>query len=163
MSSLHFFIISPIAFILRQISICMKNRLNWLILLLVLVIGISSLKAQQIDSMMNVYALGSPKEKVHIHFDRPQYNKGDTIWYKVYLMVVNEVSNISKNIYLEWYDSTGTLIKQTVSPLYQSTAHGAFDIPVNYKGNSLQVKAFTKWMLNDDSVFIYKKSPSIQV
>lgn len=115
-------------------------------------------KSQQIDSMMTVYAEGFPKEKMHIHFDRSRYNIGDTVWYKVYLLSANELSPLSKNLYVEWYDSTGVLIKQTVAPLFQSTAKGSFEIPATYKGSFLHVKAFTRWMLNDEEAYLYQRN-----
>jgi hypothetical protein len=128
-------------------------------ILCLLLFGIGNgVKAQQIDSMMSVYAEGFPKEKIHIHFDRPVYNTGDTLYYKVYLLSGNEPSVLSKNLYVEWYDTTGTLIKQTVAPLYQATAKGSFEIPANYGGGFLHVKAFTRWMLNDDVAYIYQKN-----
>lgn len=114
--------------------------------------------SQQLDSMMNVYAEGAPKEKIHLHFDRPRYNTGDTLFYKAYLLAVNEPSVLSKNLYVEWYDTAGVLVKQTVSPLYQSTAKGSFEIPANYNGGFLHVKAFTRWMLNDDIAFLFQKN-----
>ncbi|WP_026751713.1 hypothetical protein [Sediminibacterium sp. C3] len=124
-----------------------------------LVFGVSTVaNAQQIDSMMSVYAEGFPKEKIHVHFDRPVYNTGDTLFYKVYLLAGNEPSVLSKNLYVEWYDTTGTLIKQTVAPLYQATAKGSFEVPANYGGGFLHVKAFTRWMLNDDVAYLFQKN-----
>jgi len=113
---------------------------------------------QEIDSMLSVYADGFPKEKIHIHFDRPRYNTGDTLFYKAYLLAVNEPSFLSKNLYVEWYDTDGVLIKQTVSPLFQATAKGSFEIPGTYKGGFLHVKAFTRWMLNDDIAYLFQKN-----
>jgi len=125
-------------------------------LLFLIILGTSSVKAQLIDSMMNVYVQGFPKEKMHIHFDKQVYNADETIWYKVYIMTGNELSPLSKNVYVEWYDTAGKLIKQTVAPLFQATAKGAFEIPINYKGDFVHVKAFTRWMLND-TTFLYEK------
>ena len=116
---------------------------------------------QQIDSMMAVYAEHFPSEKMHIHFDKTIYNKEETIWYKIYILSGNELSSLSKNVYVEWYDTTGKMIKQTVAPLYQSTAKGAFEIPANYTGNFLHVKAYTRWMLNDDPAFMYEKELTV--
>jgi hypothetical protein len=114
--------------------------------------------AQHVDSMMNIYAEQFPTEKMHIHFDRTIYNKEETIWYKIYILSsAGELTTLSKNVYVEWYDTTGKMIKQTVAPLYQSTAKGSFDIPRDYAGNFLRVKAFTRWMLNDDPAFSYAK------
>jgi hypothetical protein len=95
---------------------------------------------------------------MHIHFDRTIYNKEETIWYKIYILSsAGELTTLSKNVYVEWYDTTGKMIKQTVAPLYQSTAKGSFDIPHDYSGNFIRVKAFTRWMLNDDPAFAYEK------
>ena len=125
-------------------------------ILFFIIFGISTAKAQVLDSMMNVYALGFPKEKMHIHFDKQIYNPDESIWYKVYIMAGNELSPLSKNVYVEWYDTEGKLIKQTVAPLFQATAKGSFEIPLNYKGDFIHVKAFTSWMLND-TTFLYEK------
>ncbi len=129
-------------------------------ILFLIFFGISAGKAQLIDSMMNVYVQGFPKEKMHIHFDKQLYNPDETIWYKVYIMTGTQLSPLSKNVYVEWYDPEGKLLKQTVAPLFQATAKGAFDIPVNYKGNFVHLKAYTRWMLND-SAFIYEKDIQI--
>ncbi len=116
---------------------------------------------QQIDSMLTTYAERFPKEKIHIHFDRSLYNKSETIWYKVYLLSGNELSTLSKNVYVEWYDTTGKMVKQTVAPLFQSTAKGSFDIPSDYAGNFIHVKAYTRWMLNDDTAFLYQRTLAV--
>jgi hypothetical protein len=113
--------------------------------------------AQQLDSIMDAHANIFPKEKVHIHFDKQLYNKDETIWYKLYLLAEYVPSPLSKNIYVNWYDTEGKMLRQTVAPLFQSTAKGSFDIPVDYKGEFVRVKAYTSWMLNDDTSFIYQR------
>lgn len=117
--------------------------------------------SQQIDSMMSVYAEQFPTEKIHIHFDKSIYNKEETIWYKIYILSGTELTGLSKNVYVEWYDTTGRMLKQTVAPLYQSTAKGSFDVPVDYSGNFIHVKAYTRWMLNDDSAYAYSRNLTI--
>ncbi len=116
---------------------------------------------QMIDSTLATYADKFPTEKIHIHFDKSIYNKEETIWYKIYILSGTDLSPLSKNVYVEWYDTTGKMIKQTVAPLFQSTAKGAFEIPADYKGNFIHVKAFTRWMLNDDSAFTYERELTI--
>lgn len=107
--------------------------------------------------MMAVYAAKFPAEKMHIQFDKGLYNREETIWYKIYLISGTQLSALSKNVYVEWYDTSGHMIKQTVAPLYQSTARGSFDIPADYKGNFIHVKAYTRWMLNGDPDFLYQR------
>ena len=88
--------------------------------------------SQQIDSVMSIYDEQFPNEKMHIHFDKLTYNKEETIWYKIYILAGSELSPLSKNVYVEWYDTTGKMISQTVAPLFQSTAKGSFELPAGY-------------------------------
>ena len=113
--------------------------------------------AQRLDSMMMEYELTAPIEKVHLHFDKNIYNKDETIFFKGYIRTGNEPSQLSKNLYVEWYDTTGKLIKQTVSPVFQSSAKGSFELPAGFTGNFVHVKAYTTWMLNHDTDFVFKK------
>ena len=113
--------------------------------------------AQQIDSLMTVYAEWSPKEKFHLHFDKSAYNKEETIWYKVYIMDDQGLTQLSKNVYVEWYDTTGKMIRQTAAPLFQSTAKGSFELPADYTGNFIRVKAYTQWSLNDEPEFQFTR------
>jgi hypothetical protein len=117
----------------------------------------SSSVAQNIDSMMNVYADGSATERIHIHFDKNIYNKGETVWYKAYLIQGRDTGLASMNIYLEWYGSDGKSLRQSVSPIILSAASGSFEIPSNYTGDFLEIRAYTKWMLNDDPEFLYRR------
>ena len=129
--------------------------------LLLTTLFIKNGKAQVFDSLLNVYEEQFPLEKIHIHFDRTMYNTGETIFYKLYVLSGVDWTTVSKNVYVNWYDNNGNYIKQTVAPLFQSSAKGSFEVPANYKGDLLRVKAYTRWMLNDDSVFLYEKSIAI--
>ncbi len=133
------------------------------IALLLLTLFVCKVNAQYYDSVLNIYEEKFPKEKIHIHFDRTIYNTSETIFYKLYILSESEWTTLSKNVYVVWYDTSGNYIKQTVAPLFQSSAKGSFDVPANYKGNFIRVKAFTRWMLNDDSVFLYEKNIPINV
>ncbi|MDE3251692.1 MAG: hypothetical protein KGO92_02725 [Bacteroidota bacterium] len=139
----------------------MKQHFYAILACLLLISVHQKIHAQQIDSMMAVYAERFPTEKMHIQFDKNLYNKEETIWYKIYILSGTELSQLSKNVYVEWYDTSGKMIKQTVAPLYQATAKGSFDIPANYSGNFIHVKAFTRWMLNDDPAFLFDRELAI--
>lgn len=139
----------------------MKRILFRLSVVSLLFVFANAAHAQQVDSMMGVYADRFPTEKMHIHFDKSVYNKEETIWYKVYILSGTELSKLSRNVYLEWYDTSGRMLKQTVAPLYQSTAKGEFELPADYKGDFIHVKAFTRWMLNDDPAFSYERDLGI--
>ena len=117
----------------------------------------NSIKAQELDSFLLKSSENFQQEKIHLHFDRSVYNKGETIWYKAYLMAGFDISDYSKTMYFDWYDDNGNLIKHIAAAIFESTARGQFSIPEKYKGQSLHVKAYTNWMLNFDKSFIYNR------
>lgn len=118
--------------------------------------------AQALDSMLAVYKENYQQEKLHIHFDKGLYTKGETIWGKAYILAGEGLSDYSRNFYADWYDDAGQLIKHTVHPIFESSAKLQFDIPQNYKGTRIRIKAYTRWMLNFDAAFIFTKDITVQ-
>jgi len=116
------------------------------------------LPAQDIDSLMEVYNEQFQQEKIHIHFDKGIYNKGENIWFKAYVMAGAGLSNYSKNLYVDWFDEAGSLLSHTVSPMFESSARGQFIVPDKYAGRVLHAKAYTNWMLNFDTAFLYNRN-----
>ncbi len=47
-------------------------------------------------------------------------------------------------------------------PIFESSAKLQFEIPANFKGSRIRVKAYTRWMLNFDAAFIFTKDILIQ-
>ena len=115
------------------------------------------LHAQKIDSMMTIYADNFPQEKVHVHFDKSAYNAGETIWFKAYIFIGSDPSLISKNFYTELSDADGNIVQRKVAPVLGSTASGSFDVPITTKNSRLHFRAYTTWMLNFDTAFMYEK------
>ncbi len=133
------------------------KRIVSAVITLMIFLAVEKSHAQFVDSIMDSHANLFPKEKMHIHFDKQLYNQNETIWYKLYLLTDNSPSPLSKNVYVDWYDTEGKMLRQTVAPIFQSTTKGSFDIPATYTGEFIRVKAYTRWMLNDDTSFIYQK------
>jgi hypothetical protein len=113
--------------------------------------------AQKIDSMMAVYASNYPQEKVYVQFDKNLYNPGETIYFKAYVFSGNLPSSLCKNFYTELMDADGNILQRKIAPLYEATAAGSYDIPANLKANHLHFRAYTVWMMNFDTAFMYEK------
>jgi hypothetical protein len=113
-------------------------------------------KAQP-DSILNIYAAQFQEERIFIHFDKTSYLPGETIWFKAYLMQGIEISDISKNFYVEFADAAGNVLHYITAPIVLSSAKGMFKVPETFKENTLYIRAYTSWMLNFDSAFLYKK------
>jgi hypothetical protein len=117
----------------------------------------TAINAQKIDSVLSLYHDNYQPEKIHIHFDKSTYQKGETIWFKAYLLAGETLSDFSRNFFVDWYDDAGQLIKHTVNPVFESSARAQFNVPANYTGEMLHLKAYTRWMLNFDTAFLYTK------
>ncbi len=134
--------------------------MNWKLRFLLFVAfysGCLFCRAQKIDSMMNIYAEKFPQEKLYLQFDKKAYNPGERIWYKAYLFTGFDPSPYSKNFYAELYDASGNLILRNSAPLNESTATGSFDLPSSFEGTRIRIRAYTTWMLNFDTSFVYIK------
>jgi len=116
------------------------------------------LSAQRFDSVLNRLDTEYPQEKLYMQFDRSVYNAGETIWFKAYLFTGINLSLISKTLYAELIDEKGNILQRVTAPVLQSSAASSFDIPENIQGEIIFIRAYTRWMLNFDSSFLYVKS-----
>jgi hypothetical protein len=135
----------------------MKKKWSLLIVFLLLLVN-GQLHAQSIDSLVKTYHSKVPQEKIHVHFDNSLYAPGQTVWYKAYLLKDLAPSGLSKTLYIDWVDEEGKLLSRSVTPVANSIATGDFTIPQKYKGTRIQVMAYTKWMLNFDSSFLFHQT-----
>lgn len=121
--------------------------------------GISS-NAQIFDTLLKKLNTDYKQEKLYLQFDKAIYMPKETIWFKAYLFSGNFPSLISKSLYAELIDVNGKIIQQITVPVIMSSAAGFLNIPADIK-NPVFVRAYTKWMLNFDSSFLYTKPISV--
>ena len=99
-------------------------------------------------------------EKVYLQTDKDLYTNGEAIWFKAYLLNgVNHVfSGKSRVVYVELLDWNGTLVSQLKLFVGPSEASGDITIPNKIKEGTYRLRAYTKYMLNDqDPVFFQKE------
>jgi len=124
---------------------------------LVFFISIYNSGAQNINATLAEYSAKYGQERIYLHYDKSTYAQGETVWYKLYMMQAIFPSDESKTVYLDWTDDNGKLLLHSLAPVIEGTAFGQFEIPDNYAGHFIHVKAYTKWMLNFDTAFLYNK------
>ena len=115
---------------------------------------------QAVDSMMGVLANQYPQQKIYVHFDKSVYRPGETIWFKAYLFAGFEPSNFSKNFFAELIDQNGTVLQRKVYPIVEASAAGNFDL-LPTQNNNVFFRAYTSWMLNSDTAFIFKRNITV--
>ena len=113
--------------------------------------------SQSPEKLLTVYNERFPQEKAYLHFDNDAYTPGALVGFKVYLMNGPDLSRLNRNFYTDWYDESGRLLSHQVSPIAMSSTFGTFLVPENYKGNTIHVVAYTQWMLNFDTAFLFRK------
>jgi len=138
----------------------MNKRRIVIITILILLVHATP-RAQQPDSSLSWYEKNFQQERLYIHFDKSAYFPGDTIWYKVYIMAGFEASAISRNIYTDLADASGNLILHGVAPVVFSSSSGQIAIPSTYKESFVHLHAYTSWMLNFDSAFLFDRNIKI--
>lgn len=135
-------------------------RLFFVLFICLTVSGVysQSININTVKDAVTTLAENFPLEQMYLQYDKPAYAPGETLWFKAYLTADNNTDNISKTLYIDFIDARGRLLKHCVQAVYQSSASGNFDVPLEYKDQLIYVKAYTRWMLNFDSSFLYRKA-----
>ncbi|WP_293934012.1 carboxypeptidase regulatory-like domain-containing protein [Sphingobacterium sp. UBA6645] len=140
------------------------NRILFTILILLAVSNFS--KAQEkpaipintavenVQKFFTVY----PVEKIHLHFDKPYYAVGDTLWFKTYLNTNLFNYDPSKVAYIEILNSRDSLMQTLRVPLKDGAGKGQLVLdPQFWSQDNYRVRAYTKWMMNFDMGYFYNK------
>jgi len=106
--------------------------------------GIASIVAST-DTLRN----RMPAEKLYIHFDKPYYSAGDTIWFKAYLFDAAFLRGSKKSgiVYIELANDTNKVLMRRMLPVIHGMGNGNIilkDIPEG----SYTLKAYTNLMRN---------------
>lgn len=111
---------------------------------------------QQIEKYRAEY----PQEKVHLHLDKPFYAIGDNIWLKAYVVNAekNELSNLSKILYVELINDKDSVKQSLRLPLNMGLAWGDFTLSDSLKEGNYRVRAYTTWMRNFGEEYFFDKT-----
>lgn len=105
------------------------------------------------------YLADLPQEKVYLHFDRPYYTNGDTVWFKAYLTAgaFHKPSPLSRTIYVELINGRGQLVKKLKLFADQGSAAGNIALADSLKSGNYLVRAYTQWMKNGDEDYFFHR------
>ena len=101
-----------------------------------------------------------PQQKVYLHFDKPSYLVGETMWMKGYVISLssNKPDKISTNLYVEMVNSRGAVIQTRLLLLTNGTAHGDFALPDTLPEGNYMIRAYTSWMRNFDQQYLFTRN-----
>ena len=109
------------------------------------------------------YTQNFPSEKVYVHFDKPYYAVGDTIWLKAYVTLQqHQLSAVSKIVYLDLINSRDSIVAALRIPVINGTASSSIVLAQDgYIEGNYHVRAYTNWMRNFDNAYFFTKNISI--
>jgi hypothetical protein len=110
-----------------------------------------------LSCLISFSAVAQAHETIHFHFDKDVYLPGETVWYKAYLYNNTKPAVTSTNLYTAIYDAGGKLLQQKQYPIFESVANGEFVLPDSIGNGTLIFRAFTKTLLQQDSVNVYRQ------
>lgn len=90
----------------------------------------------------------TPLEKAFLHIDKEWYFPGETIWFKAYVTVDDELNQLSKIVYVDLTDAKGTVIEKTRWKLNQMHSKGDLYLSKQLKPGNYILRAYTLYMLN---------------
>ena len=93
------------------------------------------------------------QEKVYLHLDNNCYFKGDTIWYKAYVVRAdnNQYTDMSRILYVELVSPDGMLVeRQHIIVSSKGFCCGNFELKDSLYSGFYELRAYTRWMMNFD-------------
>ncbi len=105
-----------------------------------------------------------PFEKVYLHFDKPYYAVGDTIWFKAYLTIgpTHLPSGLSRIVYVDVISSQDSVVKSLKLSSQNGIAFGDVTLsPKIFKRGNYHIRAYTNWMRNFGPDYFFNKTITI--
>lgn len=131
---------------------------------LLALIGLSFVPLQwdvnELVEKLTDYSLKNPQEKIFVHFDKPYYSTGETIWFKAYLVDAfkNQPITLSNVVYVDLLNENQKVIDNRILRIENGGAAGDFLLPDSLSIGTYHVRAYTNWMRNYDDGFYFRKS-----
>jgi TonB-dependent Receptor Plug Domain len=90
-------------------------------------------------------------EKAYLHFDKPYYAAGDTIYFKAYLTLgeKHELGNLSGLLHVDLINTNNKIDQSLKLQLANGVAWGDFALPDSLPKGNYRVRAYTRWMRNN--------------
>ena len=114
---------------------------------------------EKIIKKLEKYRLTTPQEKVYLHFDKPYYMAGETMWFKGYLFdgTSHKIDSVSRVMYVDLINEiTGKTITSRILNCDGST-HGDIALPDSLDEGVYQIRAYTNYMRNYSEEYFYRQ------
>ncbi|MGN6180063.1 MAG: hypothetical protein ACTHNW_12825, partial [Mucilaginibacter sp.] len=120
---------------------------------------VDSTVSKNVIAKLNDYNANHVTEKAYLHFDRPYYAAGDTMFFKAYITTGDDhqPSTQSSILHVDLIDGKGQINKSIALGIVDGLAWGDFVLPDSLSGGNYQVRAYTEWMRNTGQQDFFNK------
>nr|WP_067053143.1 TonB-dependent receptor plug domain-containing protein [Mucilaginibacter sp. L294] len=117
----------------------------------------------KLSAQLDKWSDSHPIEKVHVHLDKPYYTAGDDIWFKAYVITgpLHRLQPDSGILNVELIDAQDSIKQSLKLQLHYGLAYGDFALPDTLHEGNYRIRAYTQYMLNAGSDYIFEKAISI--
>src|SRR4030095_3706229 len=100
-----------------------------------------------------------PQEKIYIQTDKPYYLGGESIWFRAYLVNASghKPSTLSKKVYVELLNDSDSVVNRLLLNSADQKMNGSIHLPDSLQEGNYVLRAYTNWMLNFKSQYIFYK------
>ncbi|MCR4916366.1 MAG: hypothetical protein K6A96_11485 [Prevotella sp.] len=91
------------------------------------------------------------QEKIYVHMDNTCYFKGDTVWYKAYVVRADDLTytDMSRITYVELLSPDGMMVeRQMLVTSPKGWTAGNFVLQDSLYSGYYEIRAYTRWMMN---------------
>ncbi len=108
---------------------------------------------------LNDYNTNHVTEKAYLHFDKPYYAAGDTMFFKAYVTTGedHQPSTLSNVLHVDLIDGKGSVNQSISLGIVDGVAWGDMVLPDSLAGGNYQVRAYTEWMRNEGPAAFFDK------
>ena len=98
-------------------------------------------------------------ERVYLHFDRPYYSTGDTVFFKGYVTMgeKHELSSLSGILYVDLINAQNKILQSLKLQVVEGMAWGDFALNDSLETGNYRIQAYTALMQSDDNKDFFLK------
>lgn len=121
--------------------------------------SVDSTVSKNVIVKLNDYNANHVIEKAYLHFDRPYYAAGDTMYFKAYVTTGDDhqPSALSNVLHVDLIDDKHRINKSISLGIVNGLAWGDMVLPDSLTGGNYQVRAYTEWMRNQGQANFFDK------